>query len=87
MPSNLDIVIRKAISAFRRIDHTDLQVLEGILLYGPKNISQVAEYVRIPSTTIRFRLLRMLQESFLFLHMIPYLPNLGCARDTTTPPK
>ena len=80
MPRNLDIVIRNAISAFRRIDHTDLQVLEGISRYGPRNISQVAEYVRIPSTTIRFRLARMLQESFLFLHMIPYLPNLGLQR-------
>lgn len=80
IPNNLDIVIRNAISAFRRIDHTDLQVLEAISRYGPRNISQVAESIRVPSTTVRFRLSRMLQESFLFLHMIPYLPNLGLRR-------
>jgi len=80
IPNNLDIVIRNAISAFRRIDLTDLRVLEGISRYGPRNISQIAESVRIPSTTVRFRLSRMLQESFLFLHMIPNLPNLGLRR-------
>lgn len=80
IPNNLDIVIRNAISAFRRIDLIDLRVLEGISQYGPRNISQIAESVRIPSTTVRFRLSRMLQESFLFLHMIPYLPNLGLRR-------
>jgi len=80
IPNNLDIVIRDAISAFRRIDLTDLRVLEGISRFGPRNISQVAESVRVPSTTVRFRLSRMLQESFLFLHMIPYLPHLGLQR-------
>ncbi len=80
IPNNLDIVIRNAISSFKRIDQKDLLVLEAVSRYNPRNISRVAESVRMPATTVRFRLSRMLQESFVFLHMIPYLPNLGLRR-------
>jgi DNA-binding Lrp family transcriptional regulator len=77
---NLDIFVRDALSSWRRLDVVDVQILEGISHINPRNISQVAHSISLPQTTVRFRMMRMIQNSFLFLHLVPNTEKMGLKR-------
>ena len=74
---NLDAKIRDAFSIWGKIDETDVRILEGLSLLGPRNLTKIAEHLKMPITTVRYRVQRMLDESILFLHLNPYHTNMG----------
>lgn len=74
---SLDVKVRDALSLWKKIDETDLKILEGLSMLGPRNLKQIAERIGIPATTVRYRVRRMLNNSTLFLHVNPYHTNMG----------
>lgn len=75
--NNLDARVRDALTAWKRLDETDIKILEGLSLLGPRNIALIAKHLQLPATTVRFRVKRLLSESILFLHLNPYHTNMG----------
>jgi len=74
---NLDRRIRDVFSAWNRLDELDIRILEGLSLLGPRNLAKIAEHIDVPTTTVRYRVQRMLSSSILFLHMNPYHTYMG----------
>lgn len=72
-----DIRVRNALTAWKKLDEIDVKIIEGLSLLGPRNIAQIARYLQLPATTVRFRVKRMLSDSILFLHLNPYHTNMG----------
>lgn len=79
-PDNLEVQVRDALTAWRKLDAIDVKILEGLTLLGPRNLSRVANHTKLPSTTVRYRVARMLSDSILFLHLNPYYTNMGLKR-------
>jgi DNA-binding Lrp family transcriptional regulator len=59
----------------RNLDFLDLEILEGIGIYGPRNISTVARSLGMPEATVRRRLKQMLSQIFLLTNV--YHTNIG----------
>ncbi len=59
----------------RSLDFFDLKILEGVGIYGPRNISTVARKLSVPEATLRRRLKRMLPQVFLLTNV--YHTNIG----------
>lgn len=74
---SLDVRVRDALTAWKKIDEIDVRILEWLSLLGPRNLSIVAKRLQLPVTTVRFRVRRMLKESILFIHLNPYHTNMG----------
>jgi DNA-binding Lrp family transcriptional regulator len=72
-----DVRVRDAYAALGKIDGTDVEILEGLSLIGPRNLTKIAEHLRMPDTTVRYRVQQMLSNSILFLHLNPYHTNMG----------
>ena len=77
---NLDIRVRDALTSWKKLDAVDVDILEGISQLGPRNLFQVAKKIQLPHTTVRFRVMRMVQDSLLFLHLIPDISKMGLER-------
>jgi DNA-binding Lrp family transcriptional regulator len=73
----LNTRIRDSFSAWNKIDDTDVRILEGLSLLGPRNLALIAKHLDMPTTTVRYRVRRMLDESILFLHLNPYHTYMG----------
>lgn len=73
----LDARIRDAFSVWNRIDETDVKILEGLSMLGVRNLALLADHLDMPTTTLRYRVRRMLDNSILFLHLNPYHTNMG----------
>ena len=73
----LEVKIREASTAWRKIDEIDVKILENISLLGPRNLVPIAKNLKLPATTVRYRVKRMLSNSHLFLHLKPYHTNMG----------
>jgi DNA-binding Lrp family transcriptional regulator len=73
----LDTKIREGFSTYDKIDEVDVKILEGLSLLGPRNLALIAEHLDIPSTTVRYRVRQMLEDSILFLHLNPYHTHMG----------
>ncbi|MDH5634384.1 MAG: hypothetical protein OEY30_01010 [Candidatus Bathyarchaeota archaeon] len=56
-------------------DFFDLKILEGLGIYGPRNITAVARKLNTPEATLRRRLKRMLSQVFLRTNV--YHTNIG----------
>jgi DNA-binding Lrp family transcriptional regulator len=69
--------VRDAYSVHGKIDVVDVNILEGLSLLGPRNLSLIAKHLGIPTTTVRYRVKRMLDQSILFLHLNPFHTNMG----------
>lgn len=78
---NLDARIRDAFSAWGKLDELDIKILQGLSLLGPRNLAKIAEHVKEPTTTVRYRVQRMLSNSILFLHMNPYHTYMGLKKN------
>jgi DNA-binding Lrp family transcriptional regulator len=74
---SLDVKIRDALSLWNKIDETDLKILEGLSMLGPRNFKLIAKRIGVPSSTVQYRIRRMLNNSTLFLHVNPYHTNMG----------
>lgn len=61
----------------KKINFKDLRILEGLAIYGPRNISKVARKLKMPGETLRKRLKRLSSKFFLRLHTNIYHTNLG----------
>ena len=72
-----DYRIRDALTVWDKIDETDVKILEGLSLLGPRNLALIARHLEIPTMTVRYRVKRMLEESLLFFHLNPYHTNMG----------
>jgi DNA-binding Lrp family transcriptional regulator len=60
-----------------KLNLQDLNILEGIGEYGPRNVSQLARKLGISTETLRKRLNRMPSRVFLRFHLNVYHTNLG----------
>jgi len=74
---SLDIKIRAALTAWKKLDETDVKILEAISLLGPRNLALVAKHLKLPRKTVSYRVNRMLSESILFFQVNPYITNMG----------
>jgi len=72
-----DVRIRESLTAWKKLDEIDVKILEGLSLLGPRNLALIAKHLELPPTTVRFRVKRMIENSFLFLHLAPYHTNMG----------
>jgi len=61
----------------RKLDYTDLQIVEGLSIYGPRNISMLARQLGMPTEKVRRRIKRMRTQNKLWLHANIYHTNLG----------
>jgi len=59
----------------RNLDFFDLKILEGLGIYGPRNITAVAKQLSVPEATLRRRLKQMLPQIFLRANV--YHTNIG----------
>ena len=69
--------IRDALTVWNKIDETDVKILEGLSLLGPRNLALIAKHIDISINTLRYRVRQMLENSLLFLHLNPYHTNMG----------
>lgn len=74
---SIDAMIRGASSIWGKIDETDVNILQGLSTLGPRNLTKIAKHLELPTSTIRYRVQRMLSDSILFLHLNPYHTNMG----------
>jgi DNA-binding Lrp family transcriptional regulator len=74
---DIDARVRDAFSVWGKIDETDVKILEGLSLLGPRNFTKIADHLKMPITTVRYRVRRMLKDSILFFHLNPYHTNMG----------
>jgi DNA-binding Lrp family transcriptional regulator len=74
---SLDVRVRDALSTWKKIDETDVRILEGLSFLGPRNLALIAKHLGMPTTTVRYRVKRMLSNSILFLHVRPYHTYMG----------
>ena len=54
-----------------------MKILEGLSMLGPRNLALIAKHLEMPTTTVRYRVQRMLSNSILFLHLNPYHTFMG----------
>ena len=74
---SLDVKIRDAFTAWKKLDETDVKILEALSLLGPRNLALIAKHLKISREKVAYRVKRMLSESLLFLHVNPYITNIG----------
>jgi DNA-binding Lrp family transcriptional regulator len=58
-------------------DMVDLEVLEALAAYGPRNVTEVSRKLRVPAETLRKKLKRLNSQTFLRFNANIYLANLG----------
>jgi len=61
----------------KKLDLMDLRILEGLGIYGPRNISRAARKLGLKTDTLRKRLRRMSSRVFLRFRTNIYCTNLG----------
>lgn len=61
----------------RRLDFRDLNILDGLAKYGPRNVTKVAGKLRMPTATLRKRLKRLSSHFFLRINANIYHTYLG----------
>ena len=61
----------------RKLDFTDLRILESLAMYGPRNVTEVARKLNMHGETLRKRLKRLSSKIFLRAHVNIYHTNLG----------
>ena len=69
--------VRDAYSTWNKVDEVDVKILEGLSMLGPRNLALISKHLDLPTTTVRYRVKRMLDDSILFLHLNPFHTNMG----------
>ena len=62
------------------LDETNAKILEGLGAHGPRNISSLAKELRISSTTVAFRISKLVEESGLQVRVRLNFQKLGLRR-------
>jgi len=62
---------------FKVLDPINAKIIEGLGRYSPKNISSLAKSIGLPSTTVAFRIKKLLGEGYLKVNAKLNSPNLG----------
>jgi len=75
--TGIDEKIRDGFTVWKKIDETDVKILEVLSLLGPRNLTLIAEHLDMPIATLRYRVKQMLDNSLLFLHLNPYHTYMG----------
>lgn len=75
--TGIDEKVRDVFTVWKRIDETDVKILEGLSQLGPRNLTLIAKHLDMPLATLRYRVIRMLDNSLLFLHLNPYHTYMG----------
>jgi len=65
------------IQYLKTLDDLNAKILEGLGRYGPRNISLLAKTLKLPPTTVAFRVKKLLRNGFLRVHAIPNYSQLG----------
>lgn len=73
----LDVRIRDAFASWKKVDEADVRILEGLSSLGPRNLALIAKHLQMPTSTVRYRVRRMLDDRHLFLHLNPYHTYMG----------
>lgn len=60
-----------------KLDALDVRILEGLSQYGPRNMSEIAEKLRLPRGTVVSRIKRMSPLFNLKMHASVYHTNIG----------
>jgi len=50
---------------FKVLDPINAKIIEGLSKHGPKNISSLAKSIGLPSTTVAFRIKKLMEEDYL----------------------
>ena len=74
---SLDTRVREAFAVWKKLDETDVRILEGLSLLGARNLAKIARYLHLPASTVTYRVRKMLSNSILFLRLNPYHTNMG----------
>jgi len=61
----------------RPFDIVDLKILEALVIYGPRNLSEVSRKLHMPAETLRKKLKRLNSQTFLRFNVNVYHANLG----------
>ena len=61
----------------KKVDSLDLEILEALGIYGPRNVSAVARKLSLPTETFRKRLKRLPSRIFLKFYTNIYHTNIG----------
>ena len=61
----------------KKVDSLDLEILEALGIYGPRNVSAVARKLSLPTETFRKRLKRLPSRIFLKFYLNIYCTNIG----------
>ncbi|MDH7563928.1 MAG: hypothetical protein QHH24_03465 [Candidatus Bathyarchaeota archaeon] len=72
--------LRHVYEYFKFLDETNAKILQKLATVGPRNISALAKATRLPITTVRFRLNKMIEKGQLLVTVNPDLPKLGLAK-------
>jgi DNA-binding Lrp family transcriptional regulator len=68
----------------KKLDYTNLKIVEGLAAYGPRNISMVARELGLPLEMVRRRIKRMRSQNTLWLHANIYHTYLGLRKAVVT---
>jgi len=72
-----DVRVGDSLTAWKKLDDVDVNVLECLSVLGPRNLAVVARRLQVPVSTVRFRVRRLLSNSLIFFHLSPYHTNMG----------
>ena len=61
-------------------DMVDLEVLEALAIYGPRNVTGVSRKLHMPAETLRKKIKRLYSQTFLRFHASIYYANLGLSK-------
>ena len=62
------------------LDEINAKILEGLGAYGPRNVSALAKKLGLPSTTVAFRLSKLVKQNGLQVRARPNYQKLGLKR-------
>ena len=65
------------VSTRPKIDYKDLQIIEGLSKYTPRNILKISREIGIPESTIRYRIRTLIKRGVLRLYTNVYHTNIG----------
>ena len=69
--------MKHAFTAWGKLDDLDVQILEALSIFGPRNIQIISRALGIPRSTVNFRIKKMIKNKILYVHVSPYHTNLG----------
>ena len=61
--------------------YLDLLIIEALGKYGPRNLNKIAKSLKIPESTVRYRIKKMIEKGLLFLSTSVYHTNIGLKKN------